>query len=75
MKESLRILKRSLTEYITSDLLLKALQEGEISIIEYFTELSAYYDIEDKIIEKEKEYYKLCSQLYDHFPDLNFQEN
>ena len=75
VKESLRILKRSLTEYITSDLLLKALQEGEISIIEYFTELSAYYDIEDKIIEKEKEYYKLCSQLYDHFPDLNFQEN
>ena len=75
IKEGLTVLEQSLKEYTSSDLLLNALEEGEISIIEYFTELSAYYDIEDKIIEKEKEYYILCSQLYDHFPDLNFQEN
>ncbi len=75
IRESLEILKRSFEKYTASELLLKALKEREISLIEYFTELRAYYDIEDRIIETEKNYYIVCSRLYDHFPDLNFQEN
>jgi len=75
IRESLKILQQSVEKYTASELLLEALNEKEISLIEYFTELRAYYDIEDRIIETEKEYYIVCSRLYDHFPDLNIPEN
>ncbi|MDZ7739974.1 MAG: TolC family protein [Bacteroidales bacterium] len=70
VKSGLETLRSALPDKQVNILLNKALAEGEISVIEYFTELSQYYDTEDKIIELEKEYYLLLSELYNHFPGL-----
>ncbi len=75
VKEGLHELRNYYLNSASTTLLNKSLEAGEISIIEYFTELSAFYDIEDRIIELEKEYYTLLSELYDHFPGLNIPQN
>lgn len=70
VKSGLETLRNSLPDGQAKTLLNKALEEGEISVIEYFIELSEYYDSEDMVIELEKEYYLLLSELYNHFPGL-----
>jgi len=75
VKSGLYELRSAYSESASKDLLNKSLEEGEISIIDYFTELSAFYNIEDRIIELEKEYYILLSDLYDHFPGLIIPQN
>ncbi len=70
VKSGLETLRNSLPGGQAKTLLNKALEEGEISVIEYFIELSEYYDTEDMVIELEKEYYLLLSELYNHFPGL-----
>jgi len=70
VKSGFESLERILRDYKAGELLNKALEEGEISLIEYFTELKEFYDSEDRLIELEKEYYNLLSSLYNHFPDL-----
>ena len=42
----------------------KALDLGQISIIEYINELSMYYDIVDLYLETEKEYYQTLSKIF-----------
>lgn len=75
VKNGLQELRNSYSDSVSTELLNKSLAVGEISIIEYFLELSAFYDIEDKIIELEKEFYTLLAELYNHFPDLNILQN
>ena len=75
VKNALHELRDAYSVSASESLLNKALEEGGISLIEYFTELSAFYDIEDRIIGLEKEYYILLSDLYDHFPGLNIPQN
>lgn len=70
VKSGLKTLRSSLPDSQVRSILNKALEEGEISVIEYFNELSEYYKTEDKMIELEKEYFLLLSDLYNHFPGL-----
>lgn len=63
-------LKESLEKYVTTlkkadstSLLKKALDAGEISSIEYFLELSYYYQSYDTYLEIEQEYYKTIALI------------
>jgi len=75
VRTAMNELQDAYRESASEDLLIKALEAGGISLIEYFTELAAFYNIEDRIIGLEKEYYTLLSELYDHFPGLNIPQN
>lgn len=65
--ESLSMLRASLTESIraaSSDaLLVKALEEGSISMTEYISELSAYYDLRRRLIDTTHEYYSALAEM------------
>lgn len=50
-------MKSSIENYSNQDYLHQAFEIGEISLIDYINELSFYYQIEDRILELEKEYY------------------
>jgi len=75
VKNAMHELQDAYNESASEQLLNKALGEGGISVIEYFTELAAFYSIEDSITGLEKEYYILLSELYDHFPGINITHN
>ncbi|MDT8401956.1 MAG: TolC family protein [Bacteroidales bacterium] len=75
VKNGLRELRNAYDQSASKALLNKSLEEGGISVIEYFTELAAFYSIEDRIIDLEREYYILLSDLYDHFPGLIIPQN
>jgi outer membrane protein TolC len=47
-------------------LLDKALESGDLSVTDYFTELREYYEIEDLLIELSNNYHLLLSDLWDH---------
>jgi outer membrane protein TolC len=49
--------------YNSSDVLLKALNQGEISLLEYINELSFYYDSIDKVLELERSLYRVYEEL------------
>ena len=55
--------RSKLNSYNSSDLLKKALDKGEISLIEYSIELSFYYDSVNKMLEMEKELHKTWAEL------------
>jgi len=64
-------LKNSLAEYSETldnlnslELLQKSLDLGQISAIEYFMELTYFYDIYDDYLELERDYYKGLAELY-----------
>ena len=63
-KQMLNEYRESMGELMQMSLLDKALQLGQISVIEYFNELSFYYDITDHYLECEREYYLLLAKLY-----------
>ncbi len=75
VRDRLETLRERLKKYDPERNLYKALEEGEITIIEYFTELFAYYESKDRLIDLEKDYYLLLSELYDHFPGMNIVHN
>ncbi|MEG1585863.1 MAG: TolC family protein [Bacteroidales bacterium] len=55
---------RSAMENLNNTALLKkALDAGKISLLEYVTELSQYYDITDKTLEAERDYAKTVAEL------------
>ena len=65
------VLKNVLNEYQltlesinSEELLLNALNFGEISILEYFVELSFYYTSVDKYLEMDMEYNKVLAELF-----------
>ena len=56
-------LSQALTQSNSAPLLQKALQEGEISTAEYFTELEKYYDAADKALNAERDSQKAYAEL------------
>ena len=46
------------------ELLNKALNAGQLSVIDYFTELSTIYDSHQSYLDVEKEYHSILAQLY-----------
>ncbi len=48
------------------ELLNKALQAGQLSIVDYFTELTTLYDSLQSFLDVERDYYNLLAQLYQY---------
>jgi cobalt-zinc-cadmium efflux system outer membrane protein len=63
-KARLDELNRALSEYNNINLLQRALEAGQISVIELFNEITFLYDLTDKVLELELEYAKLYAELY-----------
>jgi outer membrane protein TolC len=57
-------LKKALEDQSNVSLLRKALEAGEVSIIELFNEITFLYDLTDKVLELELEYAKLYAELH-----------
>ncbi|KAA6346871.1 hypothetical protein EZS27_005637 [termite gut metagenome] len=55
--------KQSLTVFTNTDLLKKALDAGEISVLEYVTEIGLYYGVVNKALEAERDYRKARAEL------------
>lgn len=49
-----------------TELLNKALNAGQLSVIDYFTELSTIYDSHQSYLDVEKEYHSILAQLYQY---------
>lgn len=67
------VLKSTLSEYTkifssinNTELLNKSLKAGQISSIEYFMELSYFYNAYDHYLQTENEYNKVIAELYKH---------
>ncbi len=55
--------RQSLTEANNTELLKKALDAGEISMLEYMVEMGLYYDTISKALETERDYQKAFAEL------------
>jgi outer membrane protein TolC len=55
--------RRVLTEYNGADLLKKALDAGEISLLDYIVELGLYYDTVTRTLEAERDFRVACAEL------------
>jgi outer membrane protein TolC len=55
--------QKSIRNLSNSYLLKKALDGGEISLLEYITEMSLYYDMENKALETERDYRTAVAEL------------
>ncbi|MGQ9620162.1 MAG: TolC family protein [Bacteroidales bacterium] len=66
LKQTLSDLQKILKSSSGVQELLKALQEGEITLTEYFSMLEVIYDTEEKLIETENEYCRSVAVLNDH---------
>lgn len=64
LKESLDSYQTVLSSVNNEELLNKSLELGEISVIEYFTEMFYYYEIYDDYLRVEKQYHQALSDLY-----------
>lgn len=69
--EKVNALKENLTSYETvlstvnnEELLNKSLELGEISVVEFFTEMFYFYEIYDDYLLVEKEYHQALAELY-----------
>ena len=56
--------RSDLSRYNNSSLLQKALDQGEITLIDYLMELSYYNDSVDKLLKMEKELNRSIAELY-----------
>lgn len=57
---------RVLQQQRNVELLNKALNAGQLSVIDYFTELSTFYDSQQSYLDVEKEYHSILAQLYQY---------
>ncbi|MCP9611574.1 TolC family protein [Coprobacter tertius] len=64
LKKSIEEYRQVLNSQHTIDLLNKALKAGQISMIEYFTETTLWYQSLSNYIQLENEYQKTMAQLY-----------
>ena len=64
LKESLNSYETVLSSVNNEELLNKSLELGEISLIEFFTEMFYYYEIYDDYLLLEKEYHQVLAELY-----------
>ena len=64
LKENLESYETVLNSVNNEELLQKSLESGEISVIDFFTEMFYLYEIYDDYLHIEKEYYQSLSELY-----------
>ncbi|MBU8893068.1 MAG: TolC family protein [Bacteroidales bacterium] len=64
LKENLESYETVLSSVNNEDLLNKSLELGEISVIEFFTEMFYFYEIYDDYLLLEKDYYQALTELY-----------
>jgi len=64
LKENLKSYENILGSVNNEDLLKQSLELGEISVIEFFTEMFYYYEVYDDFLDVEKEFHQALSQLY-----------
>jgi len=64
LKESLESYETVLSTVNNEELLKQSMESGEISIIDFFTEMFYYYEIYDDYLSLEKEYYQILNELY-----------
>jgi len=64
LANSLNDFKETLSQVNNIELLKKAKSLGEISMIEYFMEISYFYQVYDDYLEIEKEYYLALAELF-----------
>ncbi len=63
LKRRVDIYRNNLILFNNSNLLSKALEKGQISLIEYIYELLIYYDSKDKLLDLELELHKTVAEL------------
>ena len=63
LKSTAQNYRKSLETINNTDLLKKALDAGEISLLDYIVEIGLYYDTVNRALEAEKEYQKAFSEL------------
>lgn len=66
MQRSLNEYKKYLKVYNNSDLLFKALEKGEIDLIDYILELSFYYESYSNLLEMERDLSKIVAELHQY---------
>jgi outer membrane protein TolC len=64
MKQSNKELKDALENFNNDILLKKALDAGEISLLEYLLEMNYYYEAKNKVLENEKNLEQVLAELY-----------
>jgi len=64
LNENLKSYENILSSVNNEDLLKQSLEMGEISVIEFFTEMFYYYEVYDDFLDVEKEYYQALSEMY-----------
>lgn len=57
------VYRASLLDADNTALLKTALEAGEISVVEYFTQLAVYYEVVDRALDTEREYQKSLAEL------------
>ncbi len=63
LQETAKTYRRSLTDANNSQLLKKALDAGEISVLDYMLQTELYYDSADKTLAAERDYQKAFAEL------------
>jgi outer membrane protein TolC len=63
LRENAQKLRQALSAYGNEPLLKKALDAGEISLLDYLLEIEYYYDAMDKALEAERDYEKAFAEL------------
>lgn len=64
LQENLKSYETVLASINSEELLKTSLETGEISILEFFTEMFYYYEIYDEYLTVERDYYQALSELY-----------
>ncbi|MCB2194898.1 MAG: TolC family protein [Bacteroidetes bacterium] len=64
LKSSLENYQNVLGSVNSEELLSKSLELGEISVIDFFTEMFYYYEVYDDYLSVEKEYHRALAELY-----------
>jgi len=64
LEESLISYKTVLSNVNSEELLNQSLEAGEISIIDFFTEMFYYYEVYDDFLKVEKDYHQALAELY-----------
>lgn len=64
LKENLKSYETVLNSINNEYLLKESLKHGEISVIEFFTEMYYFYEIYDDFLSVEKDYYQSVAELY-----------
>jgi outer membrane protein, heavy metal efflux system len=64
LKDNYEEYRKAVSSVNTKELLIKALNTGHISVIEYYREITAWYELHDQFLRAEKDYYmELCILL------------